>query len=1086
MESNELLNIRTKKDLEQDNSQVTNAALTHPTSASPHSSTNIDIEGAANDVRNDKGATKSQGHSNDGDEELDDDKDSTSSEYSLARHLMSEIEPNRRPNTKVLEPSPRLILRTKKARRRMLQTADYTKLLEDRLSYVENVVRHLLRQPERPEVENEPHQLLENKIEAEKLNWSEFYPSFDVPPGLVNIWKHRPELEDCKKPIIEILVEDPSFFAPVLGSVRKRILANFSTGHRFDSGNNTDSVTQRSIIRGGAPYRIRIRSRILLKLLEHITGMITTVGPHKHRILFLQPFKFLVKHAEDIQHYLDNNPHPIDGSLAPPRDANTQSGPINQIETPEALQQLRFLYDVIEECLKPKIDLFRGNVNMTKGSRVAFSDLWCLFTVGTEVRTSGKIQVQLYQVFSTTGGRPTLSPTRRGPSGFADDRPDDLASTRLRDQGYTAGSFVITCLWIGFDGEQFGPVYQHVIIRPYSDEKPIHSLPIYPIHYDPERHGTLARLQERGDKFTRLSNPTRPAHKNYKGMTLDKRPEKVESKIIIDFQLAFIEQPENRPDIVSEPPALGDEVREVYNDSIYNPVCGIMGCCGNDYIHQDYEIDEMHRTAFRNNKILLETYTHSDTLSSAHKRLLPPRLFGFVLRSRRWAVFDIDLVNEREASDNEEPWKHLVIDESIKSTVLALVDNHQTPQGSHRERIDSGLASVDLIQAKGRGLIMLLHGEPGVGKTSTAECVAEYTKRPLFPITCGDIGDNAKSVETNLEKNFQLAHKWGCVLLLDEADSKGILFLTTNRVGNIDRAFKSRIHLSLYYPSLDKMQTIEIWKNNLELLKKELEKEGKTTHFREKKILKFAANHFDKLQNKKLLVWNGRQIRNAFQTAIAIANYETNQKNNMVLGAKQFEKVAKIARRFDEYLQKVYRGKNDAQLALESGSRYDDFLRFSYQTGMIPPGAGRVAPVPISHGSAGEYGESSSKKRQRQDDDSSEEEDLDDTGDSTSESDESEQESDEPKRGKHKRLHLESNFRPVAGSMQRDKINMYIKHGREQDEAKVLYDGSTEDQKYVPTQEGFWVPPVIVMDCTDDMRVTQEESFGSVICILPY
>lgn len=24
--------------------------------------------------------------------------------------------------------------------------------------------------------------------------------------------------------------------------------------------------------------------------------------------------------------------------------------------------------------------------------------------------------------------------------------------------------------------------------------------------------------------------------------------------------------------------------------------------------------------------------------------------------------------------------------------------------------------------------------------------------------------------EENLEKNFQLAHKWGCVLLLDEAD----------------------------------------------------------------------------------------------------------------------------------------------------------------------------------------------------------------------------------------------------------------------------------------------------------------------------
>lgn len=187
-------------------------------------------------------------------------------------------------------------------------------------------------------------------------------------------------------------------------------------------------------------------------------------------------------------------------------------------------------------------------------------------------------------------------------------------------------------------------------------------------------------------------------------------------------------------------------------------------------MYQDYKIDQMERTAYRNNNLLLETYTDSDTLTSTHKRLLPPRLFGFVLRSRRWAIFDIDLIDERDTGDNKEPWEHLVIDENIKSTVLALVENHERPHVPHRANIDGGLASVDLIQAKGRGLIILLHGEPGVGKTSTAECVAEYTKRPLFPITCGDIGDNAKSVETNLEKNFQLAHKWGCVLLLDEAE----------------------------------------------------------------------------------------------------------------------------------------------------------------------------------------------------------------------------------------------------------------------------------------------------------------------------
>jgi hypothetical protein len=37
-------------------------------------------------------------------------------------------------------------------------------------------------------------------------------------------------------------------------------------------------------------------------------------------------------------------------------------------------------------------------------------------------------------------------------------------------------------------------------------------------------------------------------------------------------------------------------------------------------------------------------------------------------------------------------------------------------------------------------------------------------------VCIGDIGTDPKEVEQNLEKHFTLAHKWGCVLLLDEAD----------------------------------------------------------------------------------------------------------------------------------------------------------------------------------------------------------------------------------------------------------------------------------------------------------------------------
>lgn len=46
---------------------------------------------------------------------------------------------------------------------------------------------------------------------------------------------------------------------------------------------------------------------------------------------------------------------------------------------------------------------------------------------------------------------------------------------------------------------------------------------------------------------------------------------------------------------------------------------------------------------------------------------------------------------------------------------------------------------MDFVRGKGQGLIVLLCGLPGNGKTITAETVAAYTRRPLYSITCGDL-----------------------------------------------------------------------------------------------------------------------------------------------------------------------------------------------------------------------------------------------------------------------------------------------------------------------------------------------------------
>lgn len=79
-----------------------------------------------------------------------------------------------------------------------------------------------------------------------------------------------------------------------------------------------------------------------------------------------------------------------------------------------------------------------------------------------------------------------------------------------------------------------------------------------------------------------------------------------------------------------------------------------------------------------------------------------------------------------------------------------------------------------------------------------------------------------------------------------------------------------------------------------------------------------------------------------------------------------------------------------------------------------------------------------------------------------------------------------TNFGPMVSAAQQEKVKMYIQLGRDVDRARVLYDGSLAAQKTLPTADGFWVPPVIFTDCTDEMRITREEIFGPVMCILPY
>ena len=67
-------------------------------------------------------------------------------------------------------------------------------------------------------------------------------------------------------------------------------------------------------------------------------------------------------------------------------------------------------------------------------------------------------------------------------------------------------------------------------------------------------------------------------------------------------------------------------------------------------------------------------------------------------------------------------------------------------------------------------MVILLDGPPGVGKTLTAESVAETMKAPLYTMSAGELGTQSNNVEKRLSDILEMASMWNAILLIDEAD----------------------------------------------------------------------------------------------------------------------------------------------------------------------------------------------------------------------------------------------------------------------------------------------------------------------------
>ncbi|KAI0148459.1 P-loop containing nucleoside triphosphate hydrolase protein [Xylariaceae sp. FL1272] len=243
----------------------------------------------------------------------------------------------------------------------------------------------------------------------------------------------------------------------------------------------------------------------------------------------------------------------------------------------------------------------------------------------------------------------------------------------------------------------------------------------------------------------------------------------------------------------------------------------------------------------------------------------------------------------------------------------------------------------DIIKGKGGGVVILLHGPPGVGKTLTAESVAESVKKPLYMVTAGDLGTEPEQLELKLSEIFQSAARWDAILLLDEADIflqdrdydnltrnalvsiflrtleyfQGIMFLTSNRVGVFDQAFQSRIHVTLGIPEFDEDTRKAVWKIFITDL-------GRKRQDGSDPLL--SIDECKALGREVLNSWareplNGRQIRNCVRSALALAADKKEK-----VSAKHFNTVIRLGNTFTTYMNRLHKLRSD-EIAQVKGDR---------------------------------------------------------------------------------------------------------------------------------------------------------------------
>jgi hypothetical protein len=545
--------------------------------------------------------------------------------------------------------------------------------------------------------------------------------------------------------------------------------------------------------------RIRLQAPALLQILAKVQGETWSSRPRTYDRPFctLLHFHPQVKQAlAELEEKWDiqSEGHHSDSTATTPRvDGHGRDDEDSLDDSQSSLAILRTYVEFMDTEVVPESHRY-DDLDYKSDEKIIFSDLCYLFKLGGYIykrldgNTSGEdsdhqMGQRIWRVYFVNDAIRNYNLTP----------PDHRKYSTVEPSEHDSILFTVHAYHIDYTGDEFCVVTKIFKISPYEGWKSINALPIYPLRFHPNHEGYFDASLKTGNQvlqfveskhafynaWTIMRTPEGGFATDANGVIV-KHPEYINSEVMVDFGEAFQACPSWRPNRTILKTEFTNKI--LISDDF--PVRYWSGKDRTKLLRETREIIP-YRTGvhhLKRNKFVLEDRFLS-AVSQNHQRgqpttkvfltknemiLMHCRVFAYVFQERKFAQLDVSKLTP--SARNLDALEALKISPLTKNLIQGSVRGHFLQKEAEERYGEEGL-NLDVIQGKGTGLFILLHGVPGVGKTATAEAVAQANGKPLFKITCGDIGLTPVDVETSLRAIFRLASIWDCILLMDEVDT---------------------------------------------------------------------------------------------------------------------------------------------------------------------------------------------------------------------------------------------------------------------------------------------------------------------------